>query len=459
MRLTLVVFLLVTSCVHPLPLAPLRDPVSVARASRLVEPNLEGACRRYQAGRRDRRTVLACGKWMFFYESFGTSGVPSSLPRFLVSAFPAEVGAGFSELGMIPDPASHNLLPFGMAPGKMIGVATSIAYTCASCHVAKLPDGRISIGAPNHRYEYGKQILQMTMFPFVATGGEKGHDELALHEIRPLLDRLKAQPQIWAQLGGALMLAMGALKIPKLEPDVEHMYATWPAGTQDFVLAPLPTDDKVEIVGKIPTLFNLPREGEIERHHMVNAMYGWSGNAQSLVSFMHGFIAIGGGKPEEWPEERLHPLLEYLYSLRAPKNPSPPPRAEVAIGKALFSDKKCIECHDGPRHSGKRLYKFAEVGTDDALAEWLDPEKTGVPCCGVHIADPLTREVKSPRLDALWLQHRFLHNGALSSLEQLFCLEPRPVRKKPLGGEGHRQTCDGLSVPEKHALIAYLESL
>ena len=396
---------------------------------------------------------------MFFYETFGTRGVPSALPRVLVRAFPDEIGAGFARYGLYADPSSHDGLPFGMAKGRHLGVATALAFTCASCHLARLPDGRFAVGAPNHRYDYGGHILAMTVFPFLATAGPSGHDEAAIARVQPLLDRLRADPRLWKALGGALMLAVGAFKAPSLGPERERAYASWPTGTQDFLMKPVFVDDGVEIVSKIPPLYDLPRDETLRAHGMAHALYGTSGNARSLVSFMHGFIALGGGDPRKWPASRLRPLIEYLHSLEAPRNPHPAAPAAIAAGRALFADKGCATCHDGPAHGGRRVYRFDEIGTDDTLARWLDPEHAGTPCCGAQLADPLTRAVTAPRLVLLWAQTRFLHNGALSSLEQLFCLAPRPTQAPPMSTAGHRQTCDGLDVDEKRALIAYLESL
>src|SRR5262249_36244828 len=54
---------------------------------------LAGACDRWRAG--DASERLRCGKWMFFYESFGTTGVPTVLAQFLVGNFPDDIGPGF----------------------------------------------------------------------------------------------------------------------------------------------------------------------------------------------------------------------------------------------------------------------------------------------------------------------------------------------------------------------------
>ena len=129
----------------------------------LEHGQLAGACDRYKAGATDRKTMLLCGKWQFFYDPFGTFGMPSSLITFMAKSFPAELGLGFSKVGMVPDPGSADHLPLGIAPTTM--ASSSLAFTCASCHFGKLPDGRYAVGAPNHAFDYGTLILSMTVAP------------------------------------------------------------------------------------------------------------------------------------------------------------------------------------------------------------------------------------------------------------------------------------------------------
>lgn len=54
----------------------------------------------------------------------------------------------------------------------------------------------------------------------------------------------------------------------------------------------------------------------------------------------------------------------------------------------------------------------------------------------------------------------FLHNGSVTSLEALLCLEgPRPtVEAEPLSDRGHDFGCDA-SVEDREALVDYLRSL
>jgi len=71
----------------------------------LENGSLRGACDRYAASPSDRRLELLCGKEMFFYETFGTAGVPRGLVDILLRSFQEEVfGEAFEEYGLVPDP-------------------------------------------------------------------------------------------------------------------------------------------------------------------------------------------------------------------------------------------------------------------------------------------------------------------------------------------------------------------
>jgi hypothetical protein len=391
------------------------------------------------------RDRLLCGKSMFFYETFGTAGLPRSLVDFLVEGFPDQVGPGFEKLGMVKDPESN--LPLGMAATP--GAVESLAFTCASCHFARLPDGRYAVGAPNHAYEYGKQNLSIALFPSVALMGPAGHDPSAVAVIQPLLDHYQEDPSLQQKLRAAVLPLAGAgVSPPPFPAEAEAHYASWASGTMDFVIEPLPFNDGVHTVSKIPALWELPEADEIASSGMQSAMLGWTGSTVSLMRFCEGFVAFGGGAIADWPDEKLAPLVEYVYSLRRPS-------IHESDG-ALFM-KHCGSCHDGPRGSGKRVYSYDEIGTDRALAKWLNPGDDGSPCCGIP-ADSLTRGIKSPRLVGLSFAKRFLHNGSLDSLEQLLCLEERPAqRQEPFGDDGHRFGCD-LPESDRRAIIDYLRA-
>lgn len=430
--------------------------VSADLGAVLENGQLAGACDRYKAGATDRKTLLLCGKWQFFYEAWGTAGMPAALVTFEAKNFPAELGVGFTKLGMILDPTSADMLPLGLAPTKPSGTIQELAFTCASCHFGKLSDGRYAVGAPNHSYDYGRMILSLVVAPTVGLGLSQAsaHDPTAIAKVQPMLDRLAADSNLKNQFL-LTMLPLASQSAPTMTTEVESYYAEWPLGTMDFVIAPLPADDHVHTVSKIIGLWGIPRPEEQMATGMANALLGCTGDAISLDTFIRGFATLGGTAPPS--DFDMKPLLEYIYSLRAPSNPHPPDAALVATGAQLYTSKGCATCHDGPRGSGKRAYTFAEIGTDPAMAKWADPTESGSACCGLDVPGMLTHGIKSPRMVGEWALGRFLHNGTLETLDQLFCLTPRPpVGTEPMRTDGHAMTCDGLTDDEKHALEAYL---
>lgn len=425
---------------------------------------LEGACDAYEANRSDRRAMLLCGKSMYFYETFGTGGVPAPIVDFLIESFPEEVGSGFSKMGMVPDPYSAADRPLGLVPGAPLGNVESLVYTCAACHFGKLPDGRYAVGASNHDYEYGKQILSIALLPRTVDPRDDpaNHDPRALAAIQPMIDELEADRGLRIRLLFDLLPLLGSSATqPSFTPEIEGQYASWPPGTMDFVITPLPLDDGVHTVSKIIPLWGLPREDEQAAAGMPHGMLAWTGGAHSLEDFLEGFVRIGGGPHDEWPPERLRPLAEYIYSLRPPENPSASDPARVERGREIF-EARCLDCHGAPRGSGDRIYTFEEIGTDDAMRAWGDPELTGTLCCGLGDGTvPATHGIKSPRLAGLWSFSRFLHNGAVEGIEELLCVDgPRHEnRDHALGTQGHDDLCEDFTRDEKLALIAFLEQI
>jgi hypothetical protein len=424
---------------------------------------LDGACDRWEADPTDRRKKLMCGKSMFFYEDFDTGGVPAPLVDFATQNFPNEIGAGFERLGMVPDPYSTESRPLGLSPGPPLGSVESLVYTCAACHFGQLPDGRYAVGAANHRFEYGKQILAIAVMPQTVSPSfdPAEHHPAALAKVQPMVDRLEADRALRIRLLLELLPLLGQANQPTFTYEMEGWYASWPAGTMDFLIAPLPLDDGVHTVSKILPLWDLPEPAEQQAYGMPHAMLAWTGGAQSLESFLDGFVKIGGGPPEDWPPERLEPLRDYIFSLRSPEPLTPPDASAVRRGRDAFATHGCADCHSGPRGSGTTTYTFEEIGTDDAMMYWGDPELTGQPCCGLGDGSTeLTHAIKSPRLAGIWAHGRFLHNGSLGSLDELFCLDgPRTsTTADALSTAGHEMTCD-LARQDKVDLVAFLRSL
>ena len=422
---------------------------------------LTTACADSAASPADGRLRLLCGKAMFFYEGFDTVGIPEALYDFMATNFAPELGLAFSELGLIPDPYSPEGRSLGVAPGAPLnGGSPTLAFNCASCHFGQLPDGRYSVGAANHDYAYGEHMLALLLLPMAAAPGfaPSDHHPDAIAAVQPALDRLTSDFMLQLQMGLAMLPLLSEGGAPPLGAEYEGLYASWLPGTMDFVMPPLPLDDGVHTISKIIDLWDIPTVDEEIDAGMDTAHLAWTGGADSLMTFLDGFVAVGGGDREYWTPERLGPLHDYILSLRAPANPAPPTPSATIAGEAVFMTQGCVDCHQGPGGAGLRTFTFEEIGTDDALMYFADPDLTGTPCCGFDSTGTtaLTHGIKAPRLTGLWGKTRFLHNGALGTLRELLCLEPRPAVSEPAyGSQGHTFGCD-LASDDREALLAYL---
>ncbi len=429
------------------PLAPGEPPTHDldVRLERVLEPdNLAGACEAWRAGDGSEGTRLRCGKWMFFRETFATTGIPTRLLTFVLQNYAGYYGPGFSNLGLVADPSSEDGLPVGLAPSS----GGAQAFTCAACHFGRLPDGRYSVGFGNTRFEYGRLVaslgapLLLTFDADEPTVVPTLRDALGPHVRRA---RERAGYELDATTTGAALMFGGKTTSPfTLEAQQRHLEL--PPGVMDFLTPPL-VDDGVWTPSRVLSLWNLPSASERAAAKMPSQMLSWNGGVPSLALFLEGFVTFGFGRQPE-DARAFAPLVDYVQRLRAPPAPTPPDDE----GARLFVERGCRECHAGPSGEGTRVFTFAELGTDAAYAAIYGPKPDGTACCGLDAGSPyITRGIKAPRLAGVWAATRLLHDGSVGSLEQLFCLEPRTA-------PGHRQTCDGLPDSEKQALIRMLRA-
>lgn len=408
----------------------------------LETARLEGTCDDYAAGQRDDATRLRCGKWMFFHETFGTVGIPSNLLRFNQKHFAGYYGRGFARMGLIADPASDDGMPIGLAPSN----GATHAFTCASCHFAQLADGRYAVGLAAERFDYGTMIASLGAPLMLTFDADSAKTAPALRVA--LTPHVKAAKERTGYTAEAGLLGLSLLRFsgaPLTIADQERFLGLVP-GTMDFLTAPL-LDDGKWTISRISSLWNLAPNTASER-------LSWNGGVHTLMQFLHGFAAIGVG--ETWTDDRLIPLRDYIYTLKPP----PAPTVPNEDGARLFTERGCAKCHDGPHGEGTGLFTFEEMGTDPVYADIYAPDDAGYACCGLKAGpDSITRKVKAPRLTGLWAISRFLHNGSVHGLEELFCLSPRAT-DGGLGqsSAGHAMTCDGLTDDEKRTLIAWLRA-
>ena len=419
---------------------------------------LENACALYAEFPYDETLKLRCGKSMFFYEGFGGIGIPQPLLDFVSTKFPDELGEGFEAYGMFLDPYSEEGRPIGYGQGAPLGNVETLAYSCASCHFGQLPDGRYSVGMGNYEYEAGKQFLALMLLPQSVMPGfnDDEHDPAALEIIQPLRQKLWDSPILFAQMGWQLLplLWQSDMSAAELSKDVEGAYASWKAGTMDVFIPPLPIDDEVHIVSKIPSLWSIPTQEEQSEFDMPSAMLAWNGASPHLEHFVSGFLALGDSST--WTLEDVEPLIAYVESLSAPKHLLDLDENKVASGRQLFNQ-ECLDCHKGFQGSGTEVFSFEEIGTDDRMMYILDPDLDGV--SGLGVDNEPTHGIKAPRLTGVWAKTRLLHNGSVDSLDDLFCMNgERADDQLIFGNIGHIYGCDW-SNTEKEDIIEFLKSI
>jgi hypothetical protein len=173
--------------------------------------------------------------------------------------------------------------------------------------------------------------------------------------------------------------------------------------------------------------------------------------------------------PSRLPDEALYALARYIYSLEPPLNPHKFDE-RAAAGQRIFQRQGCAGCHTPPLYTNNKLtlalgftppkehFQFLDilpvsVGTDPGLA--LKTRKG-------------TGYYKVPSLKGLWYRGRYLHDGALTSLEEMF--DParlqddyvssgfRPAGARTRAIKGHEFGLK-LSPEETTNLIAFLRTL
>jgi len=181
-------------------------------------------------------------------------------------------------------------------------------------------------------------------------------------------------------------------------------------------------------------------------------------------------------KPEQkrvrfrYADEVLYAMGVYLMSLEPPQNPNPDSAALIERGRQLFASETCVNCHVPPRFTSGKLtlapgYTPASdhpnhadivsisVGTDPGLA-MRTRKGTGL--------------YKIPSLRGVWYRPLLLHDGSVSTLEEMFDPDRLKPDHVPGGWRGpgvEQRAIPGhpfglaLKAQDKSALLAFLRSL
>ncbi|TDS12045.1 hypothetical protein DFQ03_3434 [Maribacter caenipelagi] len=363
------------------------------------------------------------------------------------------------------------IIPFYKLVVPEKGVLLITGRSCVMCHTKIMPDSSIIKGAQGN-------------FPF---------DPDYAEDLRGLLGNARSQnvpqEQIMQGLFGDKMFLFGAPWIKSVAQ--QRLLDMSP---EDFIenidRAPSGVVHRhgtnIGTPASIPDLYNLKDRKYLDhtglmRHRSIEDLMLYA-TFNEETDFMSKYNDYNMLRP--WPNEQENPmragrrysdaqlyaLAKYIYSLNAPKNPISQPEELVNKGQRIFAKEGCVTCHAPPYFSNNMLlpvdgftfpksYKSKldifdiSVGTDPQLA-MSTRRGTGF--------------YKVPSLIGVWNRQALLHDGSISSLEELLSKERLQDNFERTGYnatyntsqkvEGHPFGLE-LSTENKQALIAYVNSL
>ena len=380
------------------------------------------------------------GQQRFFWDTWGTEALehwPSA--EFMLQLMedePDVFGNQFESFGFVYDPDDE--FPVGFKRG--LENPDRVHETCAVCHVAELPDGRMWIGAPNSKLDFARFKSEVNI-RWVAAGN----------------------PSFITPVRQAKMSIYGPGRI-NAEPD--------------------------EYSGAIPTSF--PPYFKLSGRTHLN--YNGTGT-NTKVESSYAIFALGAGPKSGVPFPTDYIVNEQLAVFMGNID-SPPAAAQdpdlIAQGQGVYQNAQCGSCHDT-----QGIVRYDRQEGSEELLPGVDPDwpNGSIKTSAAHMdvmeqasLDPdgfvelITFTIKKwlfPRmsdgyriadLQGLWATAPYLHNGSVPTLRDLL----NPADQRPemfdINGfsfdtsvygnskQGHEFGTD-LSDEDKDALVVYLNSL
>ncbi|WP_346839465.1 hypothetical protein [Microbulbifer sp. SAOS-129_SWC] len=362
----------------------------------------------------DEAKLLQCGKYLFFYGTFDTTGPPKSMMNFMLRNFEGYFGPGFANFGMYPDPnpvATIPPSPFDPSVGPKqlpVGIADSsgvfgssvpvYAFTCAACHFKKMGDGNYAVGVGNTDFDYSRMVSVQGQLPMqflfqapnLAGYPDETAEQILAGTVLPGVQQELNYPVVMAryfQPGGIpeFLAVNQELEAGSTQEDRDRISATllqqaqgWTAwsGVLDFMVPPM-QDDGAFTITRILDLSNIVTDENVQKQYgfKYKSGLGWHGGSFDLINFVRSVITLTPSdidNPESraeynyWVNEyRFMPLVRYLETFDEPNLPNDRvfDMAAAKRGEAIFDD-DCSSCHNGPSGETSRPYAHAEVNVE-----------------------------------------------------------------------------------------------
>lgn len=388
------------------------------------------------------------GQYRWLYDAYRAEQLdhwpPADFMLSLMTSEPEVFGNQYASFGFIRDP--NDEFPVGFKRGRVD--RTRVNETCAVCHTARLPDGRVWFGAPATQLQLQRFIVEV--------------------------DRR------WVAAGHAT----------HLQPGEETGLLRQGPGRIDATLG-----DSTNIPVDFPTYYSLARRPYL------NVL----GTSRELRSEAYlAVYSLGPGNPDDMTaripfpdDEVLEPFVAFLGALEPP----PPPAVDATMaarGRALFQSVHCDGCHhddftqngvtpyqEGPeRYPGQDAQHPRGAIHTDPLHYGLQSSATPEGDAGFdpkllryiqfifrhHLQVGMTDGYRVTDLRGLAHTAPYLHNGSVPTLEDL--LRPAAMRPRTFmrgtftvdtaqpgnSNQGHEFGTE-LTEADRAALVVYLQSL
>ena len=337
------------------------------------------------------------------------------------------------------------------------GLALGLA-NCASCHTRLMNDGTLVHGAPPN--EDASPFGPFKMAPWAVSPVSLGDEPAGL--------------MYWRAFG-----------VPWLADDAHAAFKTMsppqvgPAVGPAFAVGLFPRwNGSAFHPTKIPDLIGIKDRTYID--HTATHRHRGPGDLMryaALVTYSdssdfgpHRMLSDAQRRvPMRAPDDALYALAQYLYSLEPPPNPNAS-EPRVAAGQQIFTREGCGTCHRPPLFTNNKLTLAEGFTVPDGHPRAQDVVRVSVgtdPGLALRTRKG-TGFYKVPSLKGVWYRGRYLHDGAVTSLEEMF--NPArlhddfvptgfiPAGQKSRAVKGHEFGLR-LTPAEKGELLAFLRSL
>lgn len=358
----------------------------------------------------------------------------------------------------------EGIIPFLSVVVKEKGVLHLGILSCGMCHTKVMPDGDLLKGAQGN-YPFDRDL------PILFSYDPNGDDTISTFT-KEIFYALFAAPwikeknqEIWGQPVNEYKKIIKDLQASI--PGVIHRHGTtygYPVSVPDlFNIKDRKYFDRTGLI--------LHRDiGDLMRYASLNQETDFLNDYGGFFPVKRPIYPEKGDTITRFSDAQLYALSKFIYSLKTPQNPNPPPIELVRQGEKIFVEEDCITCHTPPFYSSRKLTPALHFTPPkehlkkyDIYEESLETD----PGLALYTRRG-TGYYKVPSLIGAWNRTGFLHSGYLATLEDMFNIKRldedyvptgyKPSYVKTMAVRGHKY---GLSLndDDKKALIAFIRSL